>query len=58
MRSIGKKKFKDRLLNDWCLQNGYRMLRISDDFYTNNKRAILDYITGFLNSGDEYLELY
>lgn len=55
---LEKKKFKDRLLNDWCLQNGYRILRISDDFYKNNKNSILDNIMEFLASDLNYLELY
>lgn len=55
---LEKKRFKDELLNEWCRKNQYRILRISDDFYRNNRVEVIDYIIKFLDSGVQYMELY
>lgn len=34
---LEKKQKKDQALNEWCANNGYRIIRISEDYYKKNK---------------------
>lgn len=34
---LKRKQLKDKMLNEWCVDNGYRMIRISEDYYKKNK---------------------
>jgi len=38
---LKKKQLKDDMLNKWCQDNGYRMLRISEEFYKKDKSLSL-----------------
>jgi hypothetical protein len=32
---LAKKQLKDALLEQWCLLNNYRLIRVDEDFYIN-----------------------
>jgi hypothetical protein len=39
---LKKKQMKDKMLNEWCAKNGYRIIRISEDYYKKNKSLSLE----------------
>jgi predicted nucleic acid-binding Zn ribbon protein len=39
---LEKKQLKDKLLNEWCANNGYRIIRISEEYYKKNKSLSLE----------------
>ncbi len=41
---LKRKQLKDHLLNAWCLENGWKIIRVRDELYQNNKNKILDQI--------------
>lgn len=42
---LAEKQYKDSLLELWCKQNGYRLIRLSEDYYLRNKdKAIQDVV--------------
>ena len=32
---LNRKQLKDKMLEQWCINNGYRLVRIDEDFYRN-----------------------
>lgn len=38
---LERKQLKDKMLNEWCHNNGYRMIRISEDYYKKDKTVSL-----------------
>jgi len=38
---LKRKQFKDHLLNAWCLENGWKIIRVRDELYQDNKKEIL-----------------
>jgi len=50
---------KDRLLNDHCLKNNIKLLRISEKYYLHNKRKSIEEIINLIENIDfKYIELY
>lgn len=39
---LERKQMKDKMLNEWCAKNGYRMIRISEEYYKKNKSLSLE----------------
>ncbi|MCP6727306.1 MAG: hypothetical protein KJI69_04755 [Patescibacteria group bacterium] len=53
------KKNKDRLLKKWCEENKYRLIRISDQIYQENKKEALKKLEKQVyKNKKEYIELY
>ena len=50
---LEKKKLKDKLLDEWCIENGYRMIRIKEEVYKKNKELALDRIKQEILFGKE-----
>jgi hypothetical protein len=53
------KKMKDKLLLDWCIVNGYRLIRISDDLYKKYPDIVKEKLLQAINiSLEQYIEIY
>jgi hypothetical protein len=56
---LAKKQLKDRLLEEWCLKNDFRILRVSDDLWNKNKVEIFKEVEKFCyNSFDLIKKIY
>jgi len=56
---LKRKQYKDNLLNEWCVINNYRILRVRDGRYIYDKENIFNLIIDFVyNSNERYKELY
>lgn len=56
---LKRKQEKDNKLNDWCAKNGYRMIRISEDYYKKNKSLSLEQLEKeILNGKNKLVKFY
>lgn len=56
---LPEKQRKDKLLKEWCSKNNFRLIRVKDDIYKDNKEKTLQNIEFFINkSNKKYIELY
>lgn len=59
---LESKAAKDAALNTWCLENGYKMVRMSESYYLENKANAMEVLEdciynskeNFVTLGDEY----
>lgn len=52
---LKRKQMKDKNLNEWCLKKGYRIIRISEDYYKKNKVVSLKKLEKEILSGKRKL---
>lgn len=57
-KSFEKVIEKDRLLKDYCKINNIKLLRISDDYYKNNKDKSINQIIDFIEDTTMFKEMY
>lgn len=50
---LADKQNKDRLLEEWCLKNRYRLIRLKDDLYRSNRSFWLKTLLGEVYFGTE-----
>ena len=54
---LERKKLVDSLLEDWCIENGYRLIRVQEEFYEDLvqiEKLIYDKKDSVLKIGDKY----
>jgi hypothetical protein len=49
---------KDKALEDWCLDKGYRLVRISEGFYHDKQDSIQKLIDSVYNKTEKIIKLY
>lgn len=49
---LRRKQYKDNLLEQWCIENNWRLIRIDENEYLKNKNA-LDVLTDLVYHGDD-----
>ena len=52
---LEKKQYKDRLLEEWCKENGFRLIRIKEEVYLSNKEVLLKNLIKEVYEGREEL---
>jgi hypothetical protein len=53
------KQHKDKMLKKWCENNGFRLIRIKDELYQQDKEKYLNELIGSVyNSLQPYIEIY
>lgn len=56
---LEEKKIKDRLLEEWVIDNDWRIVRISDDLYRKEKGKYLEIlINSIYNRLDKVIKIY
>lgn len=56
---LERKQFKDKKLKEWCQENGYRLIRIKEEKYKENKESMLQLLEDFsYKSASIYEEIY
>jgi very-short-patch-repair endonuclease len=55
---LKKKQYKDRLLEEWCLANGWRLIRIKEDIFKQNEEFWLQSIIREVIIGKEQIIKY
>ena len=63
--NLEKKQLKDRLLRNWCAENNYRLIRMSESYFINNNKNLSE-IEDLIYSnndrevflGEEYINLH
>ena len=48
---LEKKQYKDKLLEEWCIENNYRLIRLKDEVYLKNKSKVLDLLIDEIYNG-------
>jgi very-short-patch-repair endonuclease len=50
---------KDRLLEEWCIKNNWRLIRIKDDLYRKNSKYWMEQLLiSIYNSNEQIIKLY
>jgi len=56
---LKNKQLKDKLLKQWCIKNNYRLIRIKDELYMNNRNKYLNIlINEVYNKNDKLVYIY
>jgi len=56
---LQEKQYKDKILEEWCLQNNWRLIRIKDDLYTKDKvRYLKILMDSIYNENQQIIKIY
>lgn len=55
---LKRKQFKDSLLEEWCLENDYKLIRIDEDLYLKDKQYWLNEIEKAINGDEKIVKFY
>lgn len=56
---LQEKQYKDSILEEWCLQNNWKLIRIKDDLYTKDKVKYLQILLNSIyNENKQIIKIY
>jgi hypothetical protein len=56
---LEEKQRKDLLLEEWCLDNNFRLIRIKEEVFYNNKELCLQYIEDLIyDNSEQFVKIY